>query len=64
MAELETDVLCSDVAVDGDIKAALLDEAESCFDEAGSDSLDSFHLAALVDDGRITQEQAQARNQD
>ena len=50
-----------DGVVDGDIRDALLTEAERQFDEDGDDELEQCHIDALIADGRITQEQADAR---
>lgn len=40
---------------------ALLDRAEGLFDEDGNDALQDHHVAALVESGRINQEQADSR---
>lgn len=63
-AQLEAAADSEGVYLDGDIAACLLDQAEQMFDEDGDDKLTATHLAALVADGRITQEQADARNGD
>ena len=62
VAEIEAVARSERVALDGDITRCLLDWAERAFDEAGADSLTPVHLAELVAAGRITQEQADARN--
>ncbi|OWY39352.1 hypothetical protein CEK28_08510 [Xenophilus sp. AP218F] len=62
VAELQNQVE-PDVELDGNIEDALLRAAEIEFDEDGDDKLDAHHLAALVAAGRITQEQANARNE-
>lgn len=62
VAEIEAVARSERVALDGDITRCLLDWAARAFDEAGADSLTPVHLAELVAAGRITQEQADARN--
>lgn len=62
VAEIEAEARSERVALDGDIARCLLDWAERSFDEGGNDSLTPVHLAELVAAGRITQDQADARN--
>jgi len=47
--------------IKGDLRDALLDAAERAFDASGDDGLDEYHIAALLEDGRITQAQADLR---
>lgn len=61
VAELELAV-DSNCHLEGSIQEVLLEAAENEFDEDGDDHLDAYHLAALVECGCITQEQAAARN--
>ena len=63
VAELEAEIEreAEDNEVNGDVKTALLDRAAHEFDDDGDDDLDAHHLAALVEAGRITQAQADAR---
>lgn len=60
VAELEAEIKreAEDNEVNGDVTTALLDRAAHEFDD---DDLDAHHLAALVEAGRITQAQADAR---
>ena len=52
------------VVLTGDVRSELLGAAERRFAEDGGDGLTAAHLAALVADGRITAEMANARNVD
>ena len=63
VAELEAEIEreAEDNEVNGDVTTALLDRAAHEFDDDGDDDLDAHHLAALVEAGRITQAQADAR---
>jgi hypothetical protein len=62
VAKIDAEIENADgLVVEGSAQAELLEKAESMFDEDGDDGLDEFHLAALVADCRITQEQANAR---
>lgn len=62
VAESESCARSEGVLIDGDIADELLAEAMDKFSEDGGDCLDAHHLAALVAAGRITQDQANARN--
>lgn len=62
VATIEADAQREGVTLVGDVAECLLSDAESKFDEGGGDGLTAAHLAALVQSGRIAQDQADARN--
>jgi len=59
--ELKLEAEGFDGVIKGDLRDALLDAAERAFDASGDDGLDEYHIAALLEDGRITQAQADLR---
>lgn len=62
VAEIESAAEGEGVSLDGDVRECLLGKAQRMFDEDGDDGLNAVHLAALVAAGRITREEADARN--
>ena len=60
--ELELEAEGFDGVIEGDLRDALLDAAERAFDAIGDDGLDEYHIASLLEDGRITQAQADQRD--
>jgi hypothetical protein len=60
VTSIEAGATSESVKLLGDVRDELLDEVERRFDEAG-DELTDVHVAALLADGRITQEQVDER---